>query len=77
MLQQKKVGNNFSLYAPLYSLSRNTVCEELENESRNGQCYKKVLNFFHSSSLNHQEFVALLEEVESEYGEIIYPSNVK
>ena len=37
----------------------------------------KILNFFHSSSLNHHEFVALLEEVESEYGEIIYPSKVK
>jgi hypothetical protein len=33
----------------------------------------KTLNFFHSSSLNH---VALLEEIESKYGEIIYPSNV-
>jgi hypothetical protein len=36
----------------------------------------KTSNFFHSSSLNHHEFVALLEEIESGYGEIIHPSNV-
>jgi hypothetical protein len=36
----------------------------------------KTLNFFHSSFLNHHEFGALLEEIESEYGEIIYPPDV-
>jgi len=36
----------------------------------------KTLNFLNSSSINPHEFVALLEEIESEYGEIIYPSNV-
>jgi hypothetical protein len=28
-------------------------------------------------SLNHREFVAFLEEVENEYGEIIYHTNVR
>jgi len=37
---KKNVGNHFSLYSPLYSSSRSTVCEEFENESRNGHCYK-------------------------------------
>jgi hypothetical protein len=36
----------------------------------------KTSNFFHSSSLNHHEFGALPEEIESAYGEIIYPSDV-
>lgn len=36
----------------------------------------KILNFLNSSSLNYHEFLALLEEIENEYGEIIYPSNV-
>jgi glucose uptake protein GlcU len=51
------------------------VCEKFENESQNEHCIK-TLNFLNSSSLNHHEFVALLEETEIEYGEIIYPSNV-
>jgi nanoRNase/pAp phosphatase (c-di-AMP/oligoRNAs hydrolase) len=33
-------------------------------------------NFFHSSSVTHHEFGALLEEIGSECGEIIYPSDV-
>jgi hypothetical protein len=36
----------------------------------------KTSNFFHSSFLNHREFGALLEEIKSECGEIIYPSDV-
>jgi hypothetical protein len=37
----------------------------------------KTVNFIHASSLNHIEFLAYLEEVENEYGEIIYHTNVR
>jgi hypothetical protein len=52
------------------------VCKEFENESRNGHCYKTV-NFIRASALKHREFVAFLEEVENEYGEMIYRTNVR
>jgi hypothetical protein len=35
------------------------------------------VNFFRGSTLNHCESVALLDEVESEYGDIIYHINVR
>jgi hypothetical protein len=35
------------------------------------------LNFIRASALNHREFVALLGEIESEHGEIIYHTNVR
>jgi hypothetical protein len=66
----KNVGNNFFLYSPLYSSSSSMVCEKFENESHNGQCYKNFEIFSFLSSLNHHEFVALLEEIESEHAEI-------
>jgi hypothetical protein len=37
----------------------------------------KTVNFIHASALNHHEFVAFLEEVENEYGEIIHHTNVR
>ena len=74
-LHKNNLGNNFFLYSPLYSSSRSMVCEEFQNEYVMNIVIK-TLNFLNSSSLNHHEFVALLEEIESEYGEIICPSNV-
>jgi hypothetical protein len=35
------------------------------------------MNFIRASVLNHREFVALLGEIESEHGEIIYHTNVR
>jgi hypothetical protein len=37
----------------------------------------KTVNFIRASALNHREFVAYLEEVENEYGETIYHTNVR
>jgi hypothetical protein len=37
----------------------------------------KTVNFIHASALNHCEFVALLGEIGSEHGEIIYHINVR
>jgi hypothetical protein len=37
----------------------------------------KTANFIRASALNHREFVAFLEIVENEYGEIIYHTNVR
>jgi hypothetical protein len=36
----------------------------------------KTVNFIRASALNHCEFVAFFKEVENEYGEIIYYTNV-
>jgi hypothetical protein len=36
----------------------------------------KTVNVIRASALNHREFVAFLEKVENEYGEIIYHTNV-
>jgi hypothetical protein len=60
----------------MYSSSTSIVCKELESESRNGYCYKPV-NSIHASALNHSEFVAFLEEVGNQYGEIIDHTNVR
>jgi hypothetical protein len=35
------------------------------------------VNFIRANALNHREFVALLGEIESEHGEIIYHTNVR
>jgi hypothetical protein len=37
----------------------------------------KTVNLIRASDFNHREFVAFLEEVENEYGEIIYHTNVR
>jgi hypothetical protein len=37
----------------------------------------KTVNFIPTDALNHSEFVALLGEVESEHGKIIYNTNVR
>jgi hypothetical protein len=37
----------------------------------------KTMNFIRESSLNHREFLALLEEVGKEYGGKIYYTNVR
>jgi hypothetical protein len=37
----------------------------------------KTVNFIRACALNHREFVALLEEIESEHGQIIYHTNVR
>jgi hypothetical protein len=37
----------------------------------------KTVNFNLACALNHREFVALLGEIESKYGEIIYLTNVR
>jgi hypothetical protein len=37
----------------------------------------KTVNFICASALNHHEFEALLGEIESEHGEIIYHTNVR
>jgi hypothetical protein len=37
----------------------------------------KTVNIIRGSALNCCEFVAFLEEVENEYGEIIYHTNVR
>jgi hypothetical protein len=37
----------------------------------------KTVNFICASALNYREFVAFLEEVENEYGEIFYHTNVR
>jgi hypothetical protein len=60
----------------MYSSSTSIVLQEFESESRNGYCYKPV-NSIHASALNHSEFVAFLEEVENQYGEIIDHTNVR
>jgi hypothetical protein len=35
------------------------------------------VNFIRARALSHREFVAFLEEVKNEYGEIIYHTNVR
>jgi hypothetical protein len=35
------------------------------------------VNYICASALNHREFVAFLEDVKNEYGEIIYHTNVR
>jgi hypothetical protein len=35
-----------------------------------------TVNFIRASALTHRQLVALLTEVENEYDEIIYPTNV-
>jgi hypothetical protein len=37
----------------------------------------KTVSLIHASALNHREFVALLGEIESEHGEIIYHTNLR
>jgi hypothetical protein len=37
----------------------------------------KTVNFIRAIVLSHREFIAFLEEVENEYGEIIYHNNVR
>jgi hypothetical protein len=37
----------------------------------------KTANFIRASALDHREFVELLGEIESKYGEIIYHTNVR
>jgi hypothetical protein len=37
----------------------------------------KTVNFIRACALNHREFVALLEEIKSEHGKIIYHTNVR
>jgi hypothetical protein len=58
----------------------------LHQEALRAKCLKmthvtvtvvKTVNFIRASALNHRDIVALLGEIESEHGEIIYQTNVR
>lgn len=40
-------------------------------------CVMETANFINGRAMNHHEFVALLEEIKSEYGEMIYYKEVR
>jgi hypothetical protein len=56
----------------------------LHQEAVHEKCLKTIdimdmlkQNFIHASAFNQPEFLALLEEIESEYGKIFYHTNVR
>jgi len=55
----------FSIFSTLFFIKKQ--CVESLKMNHAMEIVIKTSNFFHSSSLNHHEFGALLEEIESAY----------
>jgi hypothetical protein len=59
----------------LQCIHEEALCRVLENELHSGHI--KTVKFICASALNHHYFVALLENVKSEYSETIYHSDIR
>jgi hypothetical protein len=64
----------FSLHRILH---QEALCAKSLKMSHVIDTVAKTVNFILASALNHCEFVALLGEIESEHGEIIYYTNMR
>jgi hypothetical protein len=75
--KMKKFEGKTSPFSLHCILNQKTLCTKSLKMSHVMDTVVKTMNFIGACALNHCEFVALLGEIESEHGEIIYHTNVR
>ena len=69
--------DKYYILSAFCSLSRSTLYGVIFKSDHVMGIVTRTVDYICASAFNHWEFAALLEEVESEYGEIICHSNVR